>query len=456
MQIKASAFNFWNYDTSLTVDFERDRVSGLLDETNRMPIANLCMSLGTSIDDLVSFTNAKLTVPGAGSDKLVAAHMVVYASFVVAACAADKLNRGKDKFGLTLTYTYDLYAAAIWTCRALRRALDSLPGGDPTWTFVDVIQVLSRALAKETAFNKPEVDLNAWETVDVMAGNLGAFVAIGDAYMGNNAIKLPGEVGKVGCRFTFSTTTQAAIAESLFNKYMHLSIATRPVSDYLTRVAYVPLFMAQALSEPTTAQNLRALWMSDKKDRSTIAALVELEATCRPRLCTYSPPDPKAICEQRARDGEPVFWDPTTNECLPTIPITPLTPEEECQKRQDGGEDVFWDPLTKKCLPRIPVTPALTPEEECKKRQDAGEDVFWDPVSKSCLKRIPITPVLTPEEECKKRKDAGEDVFWDGSNCIKRVKPIPSGGGGGGGGGGGSGPALFIGILALLALFGRR
>ncbi len=36
MQIKASAFNFWDYDTSLlTVDLERDRVNGPLDEENR-------------------------------------------------------------------------------------------------------------------------------------------------------------------------------------------------------------------------------------------------------------------------------------------------------------------------------------------------------------------------------------------------------------------------------------
>ena len=144
--------------------------------------------------------------------------------------------------------------------------------------------------------------------------------------------------------------------------------------------------------------------------------------------------DDELDCTMKAKRGENVYWDPVTKKCLSRIPITPIpapSPEEECKKKTDH----YWD--GKDCLP-IP---------------DCGPGKKWDPATKTC---VPDTPTPDPEADCNKRKAAGDPVEWDPvSKTCKSTTPTPSGGGGGGGGGG-SGPALFIGILALLALFGRR
>jgi hypothetical protein len=518
MGITATSFNFWNHDSGLTVDMGRGpAVAALTNEDNRMPIANLCMNLGTSIQDEKSRDAQKGVKPS--SERLVAAHMVVYASWVIAACAAESMNRGQDDNNQRLVYTYDLYAASIWTCFALRQALDSLPGDAPTtWTFKDVMAVLRLAYAKEK-FTK-EIGLNGWQKVPVMGGNLGYFIRQGAIDTTNSAIVLPGENG-VGSTFNFTTISQAGIAESLFSRYMDVSMYTWPVTEimYMTRVAYVPLFINEVINDTEAKNDFVDEWLpyvSTAQDlfktiytlESRYGAIVcGSEVTACNALgadyywdedagvCKKIANDPDGYCKYRNSKDSTVgpIWDPTTKSCVfpkpgPTpretcnatpgfhwegddatgkcVPDTPPgpTPREKCNAT--AGFHWEGDDATGKCVPDTPpkcptgehwdgtkCVPDTDPDEE-KKKCALLPDHHWDDASGTCVKD-------TEEDKCNKRKAAGEDVVWDGTNCLKRVTPIiptptPSGGGGGGGGGGGSGPALFIGILALLALFGRR
>jgi hypothetical protein len=414
MKISPINFDFWSYDDiALRVDpaikADVDDITGDVQQ-NRMPIANLCRTLGDSIlttDGLLAAMSNMPTAP-----RTIAAYMIVYASWRLAACVAQKQNREKDEYGHTKVYTYDLYAATVWACFVLCKAQRAVLDGDPDWSFDDVMTVLTLELRGNTILSSPNEGLgiaSAWSKTEVF-GDLGYFIALGRSKLA----VLPGEK-TTNATFAFTTVTQAANAEAIFYAMAALTYAVL----LKTRVAYVPLFMGEVSRDVDAYNAFRDIWKATGD--TTMDVLFELESKYTSLVCGE---DDELDCTMRVRRGEDVYWDPVSKKCRSSIPITPI--------------------------------PAPSPEEECKKRQDAGEDVYWDPVSNSCLSRIPITPVLTPEQECNKRKDAGEDVFWDGSNCIKRVKPIPSGGGGGGGGGGGSGPALFIGILALLALFGRR
>jgi hypothetical protein len=474
MMIPVGEFNFWNYNTSLTVESniatEVAAISADISK-NRMPIANLFQTLGGAIQDVSGMQSAMKT-PIAASTKVVAAHMVVYASWRIAACVARKVGRKTDGNGHTIVFTSDLYFAVIWVCLALRRALDSLDPTTTDWTFDDVMYVLSDAFNEEEKFSAPdERYTNIWVQTEVYA-TLGYFVGLGYANLSNTAfgggMMLPGQSG-LNATFQFTTVTQASIAEALFMKYMEMMATDSTPTDYLTRVSYVPLSMDQLSNDTLAYAAFQTEWLPS--DPATAAQIPETllglevkydQVICGPpddptkcarkgkdfywdddaKMCKRISDDPNAYCQYRHHKDPSVgpAWDPTSSTC-----VFPPTPREKCDKTP--GYHWEGDDDTGTC---VPDTPTPDPKADCDKRAASGEDVYWD--GKACVP-------LTPEMLCNKRKAAGEDVEWDGTNCIKKLTPIPtppSGGGGGGGGGGGSGPALFIGILALLALFGRR
>ena len=424
MKIKPSLFDFWSYGDSLTIEpgIAAD-VAAIKDDTtqNRMPIANLCMALGDAITTTTELEKAMQTV--SSSPRTIAAHMVVYASWRIAACVAEKCKRGTDATGFLKVATFDLYAATVWACSVLCKEQQGLLVGTPDWNFDDVMMVLASELQSNSVLSSPnEAHLPVWMQVDVF-GDLGYFIRLAQTTMA----PLPGEIGKQST-FNFTTVTQAANAELILHT---MSMMTMD-SKNLTRVAYVPLFMKEIATDTAAYDAFQDIWLTWQRvpnPEETQDALFTLEQKYGTMVCGL---DDETECALRVSRGENVFWDPATRTCRPRVPITPPTPEEECAKKTDH----YWD--GKDCLP-IP---------------DCGPGKKWDPATKTC---VPDTPTPDPEADCNKRKAAGDPVEWDPvSKTCKSTTPTPSGGGGGGGGGGGSGPALFIGILALLALFGRR
>ena len=251
---------------------------------------------------------------------------------------------------------------------------------------------------------------------------------------------------------------------------MDVSMKTWPVTEimYMTRVAYVPLFINEVVNDTEAKNDFVDEWLPDASTAENLfktmyslesnygAIICSSETTACNALgadyywdedagvCKKIANDPDGYCKYRNSKDSTVgpIWDPKTTSCV--FPKPGPTPREKCT--DTPGFHWEGDDATGKCVPDT------DPDAE-KKKCALLPDHHWDDSTGTCVKD-------TEEDKCNKRKATGENVFWDGTNCLKRVTPIPtptpSGGGGGGGGGGGSGPALFIGILALLALFGRR
>jgi hypothetical protein len=476
MMIPVKDFNFWDYNTSLFVEpeiaTEIARISPDIDK-NRMPLVNLLQTLGGAIKDTLGMQNAITGLSGA-STKVVAAHMVVYASWRIAACVAKRVGRGRDGSGHTIVETSDLYYAVNWVCLSLRRALDALDPAVTDWTFDDAMGVLSEAFDKETLFSTGnEKFQNIWMQTAV-CGTLGYFVNLGYPKLMNpsspsSTLMLPGQ-STLNATFDFTTVTQASIAEALFSKYMEMMVSGDG-SEYLTRVPYVPLFMEQLADDLKAYKAFQSEWLpTDPTTAEKIqSTLFDLEVKYDQVIC--GPPDDQTLC---ARKGKDFYWDDDFKTCKKISD----DPQAYCQYRhhKDPSVGPIWDPTTKSCVfpkpgptPRetcnatagfhwegddatgscVPDTPPPDPDAE-KKKCALLSDHHWDDATKTCV-------ADTEEDKCNKRKAAGDPVDWDPiSKTCKSTKPTPSGGGGGGGGGGGSGPALFIGILALLALFGRR